>query len=68
VSYSTLEKSVFKMMILWKNYLIIAKDVWIIHVNFTVIPITFSEKKTGGITFTPHLVLISHKNITATTL
>jgi hypothetical protein len=50
-------KSELKMMkTLWKNSPIIAKDVWIIYVNFIVIAITFSEKKTGGFTFVLPLV------------
>jgi hypothetical protein len=45
-------KNVLKMkQILWKNWLTIAKNEWIIHVNFVVTAITFSEKETGGITF-----------------
>jgi hypothetical protein len=37
-----------KMMeTLWKNSLIIAKDVWIIHINFISIAVTFSEEKLG---------------------
>jgi hypothetical protein len=39
-------KSVLKMTeTLWENSLMTAKDVWIIHVNFIVIAITFTEKK-----------------------
>jgi hypothetical protein len=39
-------KSVWKMMEnLWKNRLIIAKDVLIIHVNFIFIKFIYSEKK-----------------------
>jgi hypothetical protein len=30
---------------LWKNGLIIAKDVWMMHVNFTVTACTYSENK-----------------------
>jgi hypothetical protein len=38
-------KNVLKMtQILWKNSLIIAKDVQITHVNFTVTAIKFSKK------------------------
>jgi hypothetical protein len=45
-------KSVVKMTeTLWKNNLITAKDVRIINLNFIVTAVTFSEKKTGGITF-----------------
>jgi hypothetical protein len=40
---------------LWKNSLIIAKYVSIIHVNVIVIGITFSEKN-GGANFVPPLV------------
>jgi hypothetical protein len=37
---------VFKMTeTFWKNSFIIAKDIQIIHVNFIVIAVTFSEKK-----------------------
>jgi hypothetical protein len=50
-------KSMLKMTkTLWKNSLIIAKDKRIIHVNFTVITITFSEEKNGSITFVPALI------------
>jgi hypothetical protein len=45
-------KSELKMETLWKNSLIIAKDIHTTHVNFTVVPITLSEKKIGGIAFT----------------
>jgi hypothetical protein len=39
-------KSVLKVTdTLWKSSLIFAKDAWIIHVNFIVIAITFSEGK-----------------------
>jgi hypothetical protein len=37
-------KSVLKIT-LWKSRFIITKDVWIVHVNFIVIAITFFEKK-----------------------
>jgi hypothetical protein len=40
----------------WKNSLTITKHVWIINVNFIVIAITYSDKKTGSITFIPALV------------
>jgi hypothetical protein len=46
--YSVLLKvgeSVLKMVeTSWKNSLIIAKYVWLIHINFIVIAVTFSEK------------------------
>jgi hypothetical protein len=52
-----LTKSMLKMtQTLWKNSLIFAKDVGIIPVNFTVIAITFSEEKIGGITFVMPLI------------
>jgi hypothetical protein len=39
-------KSVLTMMdTLWENSLLIAKDVLIIHVNFIIIAVAFSEKK-----------------------
>jgi hypothetical protein len=56
-------KSVLKMETLWKNSFIIAKDVQIIHVNFIVIAITFSEKITGGITFLLPLVIWWRKGV-----
>jgi hypothetical protein len=36
---------------LGENILVIAKDIWIIHVNFIVIAVTHPEKNIGGITF-----------------
>jgi hypothetical protein len=57
VSYSVLAKVFWKWQTLWKNGLIIAKDLWSVRVNFIVITITFSEKKIGGITFIVPLVL-----------
>jgi hypothetical protein len=39
------QKSVKMTGILWKNRLIIAKDVRIVGVNFVVVVVTFSEKK-----------------------
>jgi hypothetical protein len=44
---------------LQKNFLIIAKDVWIIHVNYSYCNYIFWEK-TGGITFVPVLVLSAY--------
>jgi hypothetical protein len=39
-------KSMLKMMkTLWKNSLIIAKDIQILHVNFIVIALIFPEEK-----------------------
>jgi hypothetical protein len=50
-------KSVLKMKkTMWKNSLITAKDVQIIHANFTVTAITFSDKTTGIITFIQPLI------------
>jgi hypothetical protein len=52
-----IRKSMLKMMeTLWKNSLIIGKDVWIIHINFIVIAFTFSEKKIGGFMFVPSII------------
>jgi hypothetical protein len=57
VSYSTMAKVCWKLWRMWKNSLIIAKDVWIIHLSLTLIAVTLSEKN-GSITFVP--LLISH--------
>jgi hypothetical protein len=43
---------------LWKNYLNFVKDVPMIYINFTIIVITVSEKKIGGITFVSPLVTV----------
>jgi hypothetical protein len=44
-SYSVLANVCWKWQTFWKSSLIIAKDVWIICVNYIVIAVTFSEKK-----------------------
>jgi hypothetical protein len=49
-------KNVWKMTeTLLKNSLLIAKGIWIIHVNSIVIAVTFSEKKIEGLNFVPPL-------------
>jgi hypothetical protein len=51
-------KHVLRMMdTVWKNSLIIAKYVQVIHVNVIVIVGKFSETKIGGITFVLPLVI-----------
>jgi hypothetical protein len=47
---------------LWKNCLTTAKDVQIIHVNFIVTAIKFSEVKNGGITFILSLIQFTMYN------
>jgi hypothetical protein len=57
-------KSMLNMMeILWKNSLIIAKDIWIIHIHFIVIAFIFSERKNWRhyLCITNH-ILILHCN------
>jgi hypothetical protein len=51
------------MKTLWKNSLMTAEDVRIIHVNFTVTAVTFTEKKNEDITFVPTLIHLSSKKL-----
>jgi hypothetical protein len=50
------QKCVENVVTLCKNSLIIAKYVWIVNINLTVIPVTFYEKNIGSITFVPPLI------------
>jgi hypothetical protein len=55
-------KSVLKMMeTLLKNSHIIAKDVWIIHINYIdfAVEISKKKKKNGGVTIVLPLVLVT---------
>jgi hypothetical protein len=58
-SQAKVEKSVLIMKeTLWKNNLNFVKDVPMIYVSLIIIVVIVSEKKIGGITFVPPLVLV----------
>jgi hypothetical protein len=66
-SYSMLAKCVKMTKTSWKNSLIIAKDIRNNHIYVSVIAITFPQKKIGGITFVPPLIVTTGLKRVSTT-